>query len=51
VILYQYGSGPVRGFATTLIIGIAASLYTSVVITKMIYQYLMSRTKMETISI
>ena len=51
VILYQYGSGPVRGFATTLIIGIAASLYTSVVITKMIYQFLMSRTKMETISI
>ena len=51
VILYQYGSGPVRGFATTLIIGITASLYTSVVITKMIYQYLMSRTKMETISI
>jgi preprotein translocase subunit SecD len=51
VILWQYGSGPVRGFATTLIIGIAASLYTSVVITKMIYQFMMSRSKMETISI
>ena len=51
VILWQYGSGPIRGFATTSIIGIAASLYTSVVITKMIYEWMGAKTKMETISI
>jgi len=51
VILWQYGSGPVRNFATTLIIGIAASLYTSIVITKMVYEYKMMRNNMETLSI
>lgn len=51
VILWQYGSGPIRGFATTLIIGIAASLYTSVVITKMVYEWMGAKTKMDTISI
>lgn len=51
VILWQYGSGPIRGFATTLIIGITASLYTSVVITKMVYDWMSAKTKMETISI
>jgi preprotein translocase subunit SecD len=51
VILWQYGSGPIRGFATTLIIGISASLYTSIVITKMVYDWMSSNTKMDTISI
>ncbi len=51
VILWQYGSGPIRGFATTLIIGITASLYTSIVITKMVYDWMSAKTKMETISI
>lgn len=51
VILWQYGSGPVRGFATTLIIGIAASLYTSIVITKMVYDWQASRGTMTTLSI
>jgi preprotein translocase subunit SecD len=51
VILWQYGSGPIRGFATTLIIGIIASLYTSVWVTKMIYDWMGAKTKMETISI
>lgn len=37
VILYFFGTGPVRGFATTLMIGILCSLFTSIFITKLIY--------------
>jgi preprotein translocase subunit SecD len=36
VILYQFGTGPVQGFAMTLMIGIAASLFSSIVITHVI---------------
>ena len=32
----QYGSGPVRGFAVTLIIGLVASMFTSIVVTRVI---------------
>jgi preprotein translocase subunit SecD len=37
VVLMQYGSGPVRGFAVTLIIGLTCSLYTSIVVTRLAY--------------
>jgi preprotein translocase subunit SecD len=40
VVLMQYGSGPVRGFAVTLIIGLVASLFTSIVVTRAIMEYL-----------
>jgi len=33
-VLYQFGTGPIRGFAITLIIGIVASMFTAIVITK-----------------
>lgn len=36
-VLYQYGTGPVRGFAVTLIAGIIASLFTAVFVTKTFY--------------
>jgi len=39
VVLMQYGSGPVRGFAVTLIIGLIASLFTSIVVTRAIMEY------------
>lgn len=35
-VLYQFGTGPIRGFAITLIIGIIASMFTSVVVTRLI---------------
>jgi preprotein translocase subunit SecD len=34
IVLMQYGSGPVRGFAVTLIIGLIASMFTSIVVTR-----------------
>ena len=33
-VLYQYGTGPVRGFAVTLIVGVAASLFTAIFVTR-----------------
>jgi preprotein translocase subunit SecD len=39
-VLMQYGSGPVRGFAVTLTIGLIASLFTSIVVTRAIMEYL-----------
>ena len=39
VVLMQYGSGPVRGFAVTLIIGLVASMYTSIFVTRAIMEY------------
>lgn len=43
IILYQFGTGPVQGFALTLMIGIAASLFGALVITRVILDILTSR--------
>jgi len=43
IILYTYGSGPVQGFATTLIIGILCSLFCAIFISRMIFEMLLSR--------
>jgi preprotein translocase subunit SecD len=42
-VLYQYGTGPVRGFAVTLIAGIAASLFTAIFVTRTFFLIWMSR--------
>lgn len=41
VILYYLGSGPVRGFAVTLIIGIATSMFTAIVVTRVVFDLLL----------
>lgn len=38
VVLYQFGSGPIRGFALTLMIGIICSMYTAIVVTKLLFE-------------
>ncbi len=38
IVLYIFGSGPIKGFATTLIIGIVTSLFTSIFITRLIFE-------------
>jgi SecD/SecF fusion protein len=43
VILYQFGTGPVQGFALTLMIGIAASLFSAIVITRVVFEIMMER--------
>jgi preprotein translocase subunit SecD len=44
-VLYQYGSGPVKGFAVTLIAGIAASMVTSIFVVKTFYLLWLNRTR------
>lgn len=39
VILYSFGTGPIRGFATTLIIGICCSFFTAVYMTRLVYDH------------
>lgn len=45
IVLFVFGSGPIQGFATTLIIGIIASLATSIFITRLIFEGRMARGK------
>ena len=49
-ILYSMGSGPIKGFAVTLIIGIFCSFFAAVFITRLIVEYLAGRNKEETLS-
>ena len=45
VILFNFGTGPIRGFATTLIIGILISFFTAVFMTRLVYEYFMNKDK------
>lgn len=43
VILYIFGTGPVQGFATTLCIGILSSLFCAVLISRLVFEYLLDK--------
>jgi len=43
VVLYQFGSGPIRGFAVTLGIGIICSLYTALIVTRLVFDRMYGR--------
>ena len=45
IILFNFGTGPIRGFATTLIIGILVSFFTAVFMTRLVYEHFMSKDK------
>ena len=45
IILYVFGTGPIRGFATTLIIGIVCSFFTAVYLTRLVYTSRMAKDK------
>ena len=51
IILYQFGTGPVKGFAVTLSIGILANIFTAVYITRIIFDYVTLRPGVKTLSI
>jgi len=51
LVLFQFGTGPVRGFAVTLSIGILASLFTAIFVTRIIFDYLYVQRNMKRISI
>jgi preprotein translocase subunit SecD len=49
--LFQFGTGPIKGFAVTLTIGLLASLYTSVFVSRWIFDLVLSRRKVQALSI
>jgi len=51
VVLYNFGSGPIKGFALTLMIGIVASMFTAVFVTRTIFEYLLEKKLLKKMSI
>ena len=51
VVLFQFGTGPIRGFAVTLTIGLVANLFTAIVVTRVIFDYLLIKRHIRTLSI
>ena len=47
IVLFVFGTGPIRGFATTMIIGLAASFLTAVFLTRLVYEYLIAKDKLK----
>jgi SecD/SecF fusion protein len=45
IILFNFGTGPIRGFATTLMIGITISFFTAVFMTRLVYEHFMNKDK------
>ncbi|HEY7319362.1 MAG TPA: protein translocase subunit SecD [Candidatus Binatia bacterium] len=51
VIMFQFGTGPIRGFAVTLCLGIITTLITSVFATRVVYDWFTSRHQLATVSV
>ena len=47
IVLFVFGTGPIRGFATTLIIGLISSFLTSVFITRLVYEALLAKERIK----
>lgn len=50
LVLFQFGTGPIKGFATTLMIGIVTTLFTAVVVTQVTYEVLLEKFGMRKVS-
>ncbi|MFH0810912.1 MAG: protein translocase subunit SecD [Pseudomonadota bacterium] len=51
LILYQFGTGPIRGFGVTLILGIIASFFTAVFVTRVVFDYLLVQRRLQSVSL
>jgi len=51
LVLFQFGTGPVKGFAVTLSLGVIASLFTALILTRMIFDYYLIKRKTKRLSI
>ena len=51
LVLYQFGTGPIRGFALTLSIGILVSMFTAIVVTRVIFDYFTNKFSLSKLSI
>jgi protein-export membrane protein SecD len=47
LVLFEFGSGPIKGFATTLMIGIVCTLFTSIIVTKTIFEWMVEGRKVK----
>ena len=50
IILFKFGTGPIRGFATTLIIGIICSFFTAVFLTRIVYEAFLAKGKFQNLT-
>ena len=50
-VLYQYGSGPIKGFATVLFWGIIVSMFTAIIVTRFVFDFITTRKNIERLSI
>ena len=50
-VLYQYGSGPIKGFATVLFWGIIVSMFTAIIVTRFVFDFVTTRKNIERLSI
>lgn len=51
LVLFQFGSGPVKGFAVTLSLGVVASVFTALIVSRAIFEYLLTYRHVKTLSI
>jgi preprotein translocase subunit SecD len=51
IVLFQFGTGPIKGFSVTLFWGIAASMFTAIFMTRTIFMALSSSPKLKSLSI
>ncbi|MGD9233332.1 MAG: protein translocase subunit SecD, partial [Desulfobacterales bacterium] len=51
LVLFQFGTGPVKGFAVTLSLGVIASLFTALILTRMVFDYYLMKRKTKSLSI
>jgi len=51
VVLFQFGTGPIKGFAVTLSIGVIASMFTAIVVSRLVFNYFLDVRKIKRVSI
>ena len=51
LVLFQFGTGPVKGFAVTLSLGVISSLFTALILARLIFDYLLINRKIKRLSI
>jgi len=51
LVLFQFGTGPVKGFAVTLSLGVIASMFTAIVMTRIVFDYFLINRKVKALSI
>ncbi len=51
LVLFQFGTGPIKGFAVTLSLGVLASLFTALILARLVFDYLLINRKIKSLSI